>query len=295
MHLPGGIRISRSLRRWRSRIRPGIAILGYHRVSDAQPDSLGLSLSPENFRAQLEVIARRAQALSLAEAARSLAAGRVPRGGLVLTFDDGYADNLHTALPMLEARAIPATIFVTSGNRGDEFWWDRLARVLAGRGIAADTYRIAGELECLSEPERERRLRELEAGNAGSPPAVHRAMTTEELRRAAASPLIEIGAHGVSHAPLPGLSRARQLDEALRSRLELEGLVGKDVASFAYPHGAISTDTLEVIREAGYRVACCSKSDVATPASAELALPRLWVGNLDGPAFERWLTGWLHD
>jgi peptidoglycan/xylan/chitin deacetylase (PgdA/CDA1 family) len=294
MHLPGGIRVSRSLRRWRSRIRPGIAILGYHRVSDAQPDSLGLSVSPKNFEAQLAVIARRASPLSLAEAARSLGAGRVPRGGLVLTFDDGYADNLHTALPMLEARAIPATIFVTSGNRGGEFWWDRLARVLAGRGIAADTYRIAGELERLSEPERERRLHELEAENAGAPPAVHRALSAEELRRAAASPLIEIGAHGVSHAPLPRLSREGQQDEALRSRLELERLTGIPVNSFAYPHGAIAPESIDAVREAGYAIACCSKSDVANPASPRLALPRLWVRNLGENHFERWLAGWVH-
>jgi hypothetical protein len=66
------------------------------------------------------------------------------------------------------------------------------------------------------------------------------------------------------------------------------------VTSFAYPHGAISPETVEVIREAGYAVACCSKSDVATSASPRLALPRLWVRNLDGGRFERWLRGWLH-
>jgi peptidoglycan/xylan/chitin deacetylase (PgdA/CDA1 family) len=294
VHLPGGIRVSRTLRQWRSRFRPGVAILGYHRVSDAGPDSLGLSVSPAHFRGQLDAIARLAQPLRLADVARSIASGHVPPRGLVLTFDDGYADNLHTVLPLLEEHRIPATIFVTSGNRGGEFWWDRLARAVDGTGASSDTYRIAAELERLPEQEREERLRRLETQHGPRPPAVHRSLTADELRRLAASPLVEIGAHGESHAPLPRLTRARQGMETRNSRLELERLIGRPVQSFAYPHGAISPETMEVVRESGFTVACCSKSDVATARSPMLALPRLWVRNLDGGGFERWLRGWLH-
>jgi peptidoglycan/xylan/chitin deacetylase (PgdA/CDA1 family) len=294
VHLPGGTRVSRRLRQWRSRFRPGVAILGYHRISDETPDALGLSVSPAHFRAQLAAVARLARPLRLPDAAGALASGRVPARGLVLTFDDGYADNLHAALPLLEERGIPATIFVTSGNRGGEFWWDRLARAVEGGAASPDTYRVAAELERLPELEREERLRRLEAENDRRPPAVHRSLTAEELKRLAASPLVEIGAHGESHAPLSRLPRERQRDETLRSRLELERLVGKSVTSFAYPHGAISPGLVGVVRESGYTVACCSKSDVATPRSPMLALPRLWVRNLDGERFERWLRGWLH-
>ena len=51
---------------------------------------------------------------------------------IVVTFDDGYADNLHEAQPLLEAADIPAVIFVTAGkvNSKREFWWDELERVL---------------------------------------------------------------------------------------------------------------------------------------------------------------------
>jgi peptidoglycan/xylan/chitin deacetylase (PgdA/CDA1 family) len=295
VHLPGGIRVSRTLRQWRSRIRPGVAILGYHRVSDAQPDPLGLSISPAHFRAQLAVIARMAQPLSLAEAARSLAAGHVPPRGLVLTFDDGYADNLETVLPFLEERSMPATIYVTSGNRGGEFWWDRLVRVMGSRGSTTDINRVAGELQSMPERERELQLAELGATGSIPRPVRHRSLTVAELQRIAASPLVEIGAHGESHAPLTGLARARQRDEALGSRLELERLIGRPVSSFAYPHGAIAPETIEIVQQAGYATACCSKSDVATPESPRLSLPRLWVRNLDGDRFERWLRGWLHD
>jgi hypothetical protein len=56
----------------------------------------------------------------------------------------------------------------------------------------------------------------------------------------------------------------------------------------------MSPEIMEIVRESGYTVACCSKSDVATAQSPLLALPRVWVRNLDGDGFERWLRGWLH-
>ena len=293
LHLPGGIRVSRTLRQWRSRVRPGVAILGYHRVSD-EPDPLGLSVATAHFREQLEVIARVAVPLALADVARAIVRRRVPRRGLVLTFDDGYEDNLRTVLPLLRTQQIPMTVFVTSGNRGGEFWWDRLARIQASRGPEGEAYRVAAEIERLQEGERAERIRALEVGGPPLPQPAHRSMTGDELREIAGDPLVEIGAHGESHSPLPALSPDEQRTETRRSRLDLERLIGRPVTSFAYPHGAISSETVEIVREAGYAVACCSKSDVATAASPVLALPRLWVRNQDGRSFERWLRGWLH-
>jgi peptidoglycan/xylan/chitin deacetylase (PgdA/CDA1 family) len=51
---------------------------------------------------------------------------------VVLTFDDGYADNLYEASPLLQEAECPATIFVTTGKIGDdkEFWWDELDRII---------------------------------------------------------------------------------------------------------------------------------------------------------------------
>ena len=57
------------------------------------------------------------------------------RPRIVVTFDDGYADNLINALPIAEAKGVPITIFVTSGVLGSRsgFWWDRLGTLLRSR------------------------------------------------------------------------------------------------------------------------------------------------------------------
>ena len=66
--------------------------------------------------------------------AAALADGEPLSRSVVITFDDGYRDNLLVAKPILEEHGLPATVFVTTGYVGSnrDFWWDELESLLRG-------------------------------------------------------------------------------------------------------------------------------------------------------------------
>ena len=128
--------------RWLSyRAFPGALILRYHRVADLQSDPHATAVTPAHFAEQLETLRARFRPLSLRSLVRSLGHEGPPRSGVVITFDDGYADNLYQAKPLLERYEIPATVFVATGavDAGREFWWDELESILLRPGTLPRT------------------------------------------------------------------------------------------------------------------------------------------------------------
>jgi peptidoglycan/xylan/chitin deacetylase (PgdA/CDA1 family) len=112
-------------------------ILLYHRVTHADRDPQMLCVSPENFRQQLEVLrSRGSRIMSLADLVDAIENGCVPAGAVAITFDDGYADNLEQAAPILRQFDAPATVFATTAhtNCDAEFYWDDLDRIFLTPG-----------------------------------------------------------------------------------------------------------------------------------------------------------------
>jgi peptidoglycan/xylan/chitin deacetylase (PgdA/CDA1 family) len=96
-----------------------LAILIFHRVL-AEPDPL-FPDEPDvaTFSAQMDLLAQVFRPLPLVDAVRRLRAGTLPPRAVCVTFDDGYANNLECAWPILAARGIPATVFVAPGYLGN--------------------------------------------------------------------------------------------------------------------------------------------------------------------------------
>jgi peptidoglycan/xylan/chitin deacetylase (PgdA/CDA1 family) len=111
---------------------PEALILMYHRVADLPSDPQMLCVTPQHFAEHLVVVQERFKIIPLRELVRRLRAGESIGGTVAITFDDGYADNLYEAKPLLERNGAPATVFVASSYIGGntEFWWDELERVL---------------------------------------------------------------------------------------------------------------------------------------------------------------------
>jgi len=125
-------RIKRWAQRCTAPFHSQVVILLYHRVFDTPSDPQRLCVNPKRFGKHLEHLGRYYSVLSLSQLARALKERRLPKHAVVVTFDDGYADNLYHAKPLLERYNIPATVFVTTGCMGQakEFWWDELERLL---------------------------------------------------------------------------------------------------------------------------------------------------------------------
>lgn len=118
------------IRRRVRRDRPLPVILMYHRIAGPSVDPWGLAVHPDRFEAQLAVLRRSRQTLSMSELVERLGRGTLPDNAAALTFDDGYADTFREARPRLAAAGIPATLFLATGFVGQrtEYWWDELAR-----------------------------------------------------------------------------------------------------------------------------------------------------------------------
>lgn len=296
-----------------ARRRPLVVV--YHRIAPATSDRWSLAVSPAVFERQLRALRRFFRPVSLTALLDALADGDA-RGCVAVTFDDGYADNLSTALPLLEKYAVPATFFISSDavERGREFWWDDLERMsdLAPDDAWSFFSDWSGEPVPHDEPSRylvmwralsaipgERRdefldrLRE-RIGLSASPRETHRPLTPEELRRIASSQFVEIGAHGRSHSNLAFLPAADQIEEVEGGKEAVERMSGRRATLFAYPFGkpdAFSEATGEAVRNAGFRAAFTTVS-AAIPSKPDLfQLPRCNATNVSGLRFIRLLLG----
>jgi peptidoglycan/xylan/chitin deacetylase (PgdA/CDA1 family) len=297
--------------------RSGSIILCYHRVADVADDPLQLCVSLTNFSAHLDLIARHGEPSTLAE--RDLPSRR-PR--VVVTLDDGYADNLLNALPIAEAKGIPVTVYVTSGAVGRQrgFWWDRLVTLLRSRpsGVATmalptpdGTIPIGLGSSKLAEDFRSvrRHLKPLPVadihhaldsvaevwGVDASPPKDARTLTSSELAQLASSDVVTIGAHTTDHVCLRGQPTQEQKANIASSKEELERLSGGPVTHFAYPFGTVDSfddDSVDAVRATGFETACTTIPANARSTSDPHRLPRRLVmdwGRLRFRAgFERW-------
>ena len=106
---------------WRDRA----LIVFFHRVDDRYPNDQNTTTRAE-FRAYCDFFARHFVVVSLGELLERLRAGADVSRHVVITFDDGYRDNLRNAAPELRQRGLPACFFVTSGfvDGTAAAWWD---------------------------------------------------------------------------------------------------------------------------------------------------------------------------
>lgn len=314
----------------RSRFVKHALILGYHRVAKVQNDPFSLCVSSQSFKEQMEVLQTVANPISLEKLVQTIEDGHLPPRSVVVTFDDGYADNLYEAKPILDHYEIPAVVFIVTGSIGRQFWWDEMEHILLSPKRLPERFEISfndfkfmwnsGNLNFESYKDkgfenRKNFLRTLYqkllissselrksviehlqnwSGLEPEEPFPCRAMTSDELIQLVSGGLVDVGAHTVNHPMLSGLTEDEQKSEIMHSRAILENILEREVKSFSYPHGLPSAKTMEIVRNSGYICACASYNDVVWKGSDRFQLPRFWVQDWSGKKFERWLKTWLN-
>jgi peptidoglycan/xylan/chitin deacetylase (PgdA/CDA1 family) len=349
LEIPFGRKLARSATRFvRRAARTGkrrAAILVYHRIDSLPVDPWELAVTPAHFGEHLDVLKRRARPMPLRELVQAMQNGGAPRDAVAVTLDDGYADNLRHAGPLLEEAGVPATVFVVAGALGQPsaFWWDELAEIFLRPGRLPQVLELEVEsvphrfdLGTVSsytaeEAERHRRWRGwsretptprhgayrevfrllqplpddvrsavLSRIRTWSETSLHssedgRPLTAEEVGLLARDGLIEVGAHTMTHPRLSALSEPAQRREIRESRTRLEEVVGSAVASFAYPYGQpgdYGQESVAIVRDAGFDVACANVPGTVTSASDVYQLPRFHVSDCDGDSFDRQWSEW---
>ncbi|CDM66258.1 polysaccharide deacetylase family protein [Pyrinomonas methylaliphatogenes] len=135
----------RTAKRFYLHSRREALILVYHRVTELDVDPWKLAVAPRHFAEHLEVLRRHYRVSELRRIADGLAYGRLPRQSVVITFDDGYEDNLHCVKPLLEKHDVPATFFIATGlmKNEREAWWDELEKMLLHPGVLPQVLRLS--------------------------------------------------------------------------------------------------------------------------------------------------------
>jgi peptidoglycan/xylan/chitin deacetylase (PgdA/CDA1 family) len=233
-----------------------LRVLMYHKVNDlpANPLTMPVALFDEQMD-QLRQLGYRVVDLD-AVLAHYRERKPLPERAVLITFDDGYHDNLEHAAPVLQKYGYPAVLFVPIGYLGDPLPLPHEER-LAAHGILNRTI----DWEELAELER-----------AG----------------------IRIESHGISHRPLADLEVDEAAREIALSKLQLEDRLGRPVRAFSYVKGSeahYKPVHLSLVRQAGYDVAFTAVSGANSPATDPLQLRRYNIEPYPHRTFELVLAG----
>ena len=278
--------------------RASLLVLTYHRVL-AEPDPL-LSDEPDvvRFSGQMNLLSSLFNVLPLSEAVQRLKLNSLPERAVCITFDDGYANNLEFALPILKARKLPATVFVSTGFIGGKIMWnDMIIEVIRAAkeeldlghlnlgvySLADNKHRrdainnLISRLKYINPDERLQALRQI-ADHAGANIKKDIMMSESQLKELHHSG-IELGAHTVNHPILSRLEDTLAFNEIKNSKGVLEDITGEAITCFAYPNGRPAKDYearhVRMVKDLGFKSAVSTAWGATQRNSDVLQLPRI--------------------
>lgn len=283
-----------------------LRILNYHAVCEDRFAQQGwvppYFVTRSAFESQLAYLQRHTCVLPLDEAVARLRDKNLPKRCVAITFDDGYANNLHVALPLLQKYKLPATIFLTTGyiESGTLFHYDRiqLIRFLQGRTLNDDkedfwfgygTQPLDAVLEHVQVE-----WSKVESRLSPEQRDTLRPLSLDELL-AFDPKLVDFGSHTDRHPILSAESSAVREWEISTSIQKLKQWTGRSVRLFSYPNGDpgdFGELDKQVLRARGVEAAFSTIAGTNQPGGDLYELRRYGVGlNHSISSFIAELTG----
>ena len=287
-----------------------IAILRYHSVQEDRArfgNSVGEAIihSLATFRQQMETVAVQFDPISMDDTLQFLRGERsLPRRPVVVTFDDGFADNAELAAPVLNQLGIPGTFYVTINpvNSSQPPWFCCLRHAFAATkkktwldsvGHSSRNLDNAGERKAAFLVASERcaqktgeaqnntiQLIEKELEVEPFAPGNNFMMTWDQVRSLRKAGHI-IGSHTLSHPNLAHISKPELAEECRESKKKLEAELGAEVIHFSYPSPILqphwTEQTANVTQECGYQTAVTSTAGPVRGGSDPFHLQRMAV------------------
>jgi len=287
-----------------------LSILIFHRVH-AVPDPLfPFEPDAQRFESLMRFVASTFRVMTLGEAVDHLLRDTLPPRSLVITFDDGYADNAEVALPILQRLGLRATFFVSTGFLdGGRMWNDSVIECvrasskdsidLEAFGLARQSLRtiedrrfcidaLLPRIKYLPLHERAKEVLGLQrlCGVGRLPDDLMMSSSQLQLLHRAR---MEIGAHTVNHPILKSLSPMEAEREIGDGRHALESLLDSSVDVFAYPNGKPGKDYeaahVEIVRKLGFRGAVSTAPGVGRTGDDLFQLPRFTPWGRSAPVW----------
>ncbi|MDQ3671059.1 MAG: polysaccharide deacetylase family protein [Actinomycetota bacterium] len=233
-----------------------LRVLMYHKVNDLWPNPTTVPTAA--FDEQMRLLGDLGYTTVSLDVVLEhyLRGAPLPPKAVLLTFDDGYRDNLVNALPILRRHGYPAVLFVPIGFLDDTrpLPHEESLRLLGVRNETVDW----GELA------------ELEKGG------------------------IRIESHGIGHKPLSELEPDEATREIALSKLRLEERLEREVEAFAFVKGSLADyrpEHASLVQQAGYKLAFTSVSGANASTSDRFRLRRYNVEPYPARTFELVLAG----
>lgn len=278
--------------------RGRLNVLIYHRILP-EPDPL----RPEEvdcaiFARQLDSLQRYFNVLPLGEGVERLKNGSLPPRSVSITFDDGYADNVTEALPLLSSNKLSATFFIATGFLNGTVMWNDIIiealrrtkqEVIDLKPIGLKVYSIKtleqrkivlNELityyKYLPIKRRNYELNRLLDITATEIP--NGLMMDEGQVRKLHKAGMDIGAHTVTHPILSMIDISEAKEQIQQSKITLEDIIGQPVNFFAYPNGQpikdYTKEHVNIVKNCGFISACSTAWGCATNSSDFFQIPR---------------------